>query len=67
MNEFINESNIKEWNKFSIDGCYTCVLCLKRVYADSSYSNKGHNLICLDCFKKNFKSRKSYFNWSVRV
>lgn len=64
--EKINENNIKEFNRYHMDGKYQCVLCKTKVYADESYSNRGDRLICHTCHWNVFKSVRDARNWMDR-
>lgn len=42
---------------------HICVVCGDFVSIDDSYSSEGRRLICRSCFRKNFDSFKSLFDW----
>lgn len=38
---------------------YTCALCNKPTCIDDSFSNKGKNLVCCNCFRTHFRHNSS--------
>ena len=53
--EAIDERNIKLFNKrygITLDDekCYTCTICFKKVDLWDSMSDRGHKLVCNECY-----------------
>ena len=63
-NKEINKENIKIFKRYGIRDSsvkrYKCVLCERDISIDSSASNEGDRLICMDCYFTKFNSKWSF-------
>lgn len=59
-----NKINVSLFNKFGARGemPVLCSICGNVTTIDSSFSNKGRNLLCSDCLYKNFGNWKEAFD-----
>lgn len=72
MKKIRYNKNIDYINKGKFNKCYMtrdikefkCCICRKDVSYKESFSNQGHKLICMHCFKKYFDNNfKDFDEW----
>lgn len=69
--EAIEKHNVETFEKYGTDNSrecrHICTECGVRVSIDGSASKRGHNLLCMKCFRKKLEEienfMKEFYGW----